>query len=297
MRATVRMGCNAPSWLSGFGYTKSNDVVLTGDFASGNARVESVSSACQVVSLALLLLGVAVPTLGQNQGPDLVRVSSSVHALIDPIAGANSAVILNDMVTIVVDAQLTPVLARYLSDLIPETEAPVRYVVNTHWHVDHSHGNATFRELYPDIEIVSHPTTVDAVVERGPRQYGLWPDFLEQQDSPSPLFPSVLDDLEEYRPLGATITVSGEMGIRRPDLEVIIIHPGRGHTEGDLVVFVPSDSVLISGDLLLGFAEFPLDYAQTLRNVLGASVHECCTGARSSGTGCPRAHCGNGRRG
>ena len=262
------MSFNFPGFLSGLGYPESDDVTLAGDVARRYPRVKAVSCTCQIISLVLVLLLVVSPIHAQDTGPDLVRVSTSVYALVDPVAGANSAVIVTETELIVVDAQLSPTLARSLSERLSDFGLPVRYLINTHWHVDHSHGNSTFRELYPEVEIVSHPSSVDAVLEQGPRQYGLWPNFLSQQQIDSPLLPDVMRDLEDYQPHPATMTFTGDMRIRRGDVEVLVAFPGRGHTNGDLVVFVPSDSVLISGDLLLGFAAHPLDYGETLRRVL-----------------------------
>ena len=61
---------------------------------------------------------------------------------------------MNDEDTIIVDSHVTPVAARALLASVAElTDKPVRYLVNTHYHFDHAHGNFGFP---PGVDIVGH---------------------------------------------------------------------------------------------------------------------------------------------
>jgi len=59
--------------------------------------------------------------------------------------GANSPIIVTDEETLVIDSEITPAAARALvADLKAVTNKPVRYVVDSHYHYDHAHGNQVF---------------------------------------------------------------------------------------------------------------------------------------------------------
>jgi len=71
--------------------------------------------------------------------------------------GANAAIIINDDDVLIVDSHVSPAAAQALLDeLAAVTDKPVRYVVNTHYHFDHAHGN----QIYPpDVQVIGHELT------------------------------------------------------------------------------------------------------------------------------------------
>src|SRR5271167_3925280 len=71
-----------------------------------------------------------------------------------PGLGSNNVVVINDTDVLVVDAGTSPAAARaFVEDIKKLTDKPVRYVVNTHWHYDHTAGNQIFG---PDVQIIAH---------------------------------------------------------------------------------------------------------------------------------------------
>src|SRR5947208_5778188 len=71
--------------------------------------------------------------------------------------GANSPVILTDTEAVVIDSEITPAAARALvADLKAITDKPVRYVIDSHYHYDHAHGNQIFT---PDVQVIGHDNT------------------------------------------------------------------------------------------------------------------------------------------
>src|SRR6476660_6701256 len=68
--------------------------------------------------------------------------------------GSNNVVIVNDLDVLLVDDGTTPAAARaFLDDIKTITNKPVRAVVNTHFHYDHTDGNSVFS---PDVQIIAH---------------------------------------------------------------------------------------------------------------------------------------------
>jgi hypothetical protein len=79
----------------------------------------------------------------------------------NPFFGANLVVIVNKDDVLLVDSATTPRAARdLLTDIKRLTDKPVRYVVNTHWHYDHTDGNSVFG---PEVQIIAHEYVRQAI--------------------------------------------------------------------------------------------------------------------------------------
>ncbi|MEW5806121.1 MAG: MBL fold metallo-hydrolase [Acidobacteriota bacterium] len=150
----------------------------------------------------------------------LEKVSESVYATI-PVSGgmafANSTFIVLDDGILVVDSQSSRELSEEVIAMIKKTtDKPIKYLVNTHFHGDHIAGNTAFS---PDVRLIVHPRTLDRFTQ---------------------------DKVPANYPI---ITVTAEMDFVYPGKKVQILWMGRGHTEGDLIVYVPGEEVIITGDL------------------------------------------------
>ena len=76
-------------------------------------------------------------------------------------AGSNAALIVGADHLLIVDSHMTPAAARaLLADLPAVTDKPVRYVINTHFHFDHVHGNQVFGD---QVEILAHEFTRERI--------------------------------------------------------------------------------------------------------------------------------------
>ena len=81
--------------------------------------------------------------------------------------GSNATIVINDDDVLVVDSHISPAAAAaLLNELRSITDKPVRYVVNTHFHFDHAHGN----QIYPeDVQIIGHEFTREMLANGGRR--------------------------------------------------------------------------------------------------------------------------------
>ena len=104
------------------------------------------------------------------------RVADGVHvAVAEPAykVNCNTAIIENDDGVMVVDTHSKPSAARVIVEhLRGMTAKPVRYVVNTHFHWDHWHGNEVYPAAYPGAEIVTNQITREAMVMKGLKRIG-----------------------------------------------------------------------------------------------------------------------------
>ena len=117
-------------------------------------------------------------------------------------------------------------------DIRGVTGLPVRTLVNTHHHGDHTHGNSLFR----DATIVAHERTRTALIEAG-----LWRD---------PVFwtPFDLGGVELEPP---SLTYSDGVTLWVDEVRCEVRHVGRpAHTTNDSIVWIPEHSVLFTGDLV-----------------------------------------------
>ncbi len=142
---------------------------------------------------------------------------------------------------------------------------PVVAVVNTHEHFDHVFGNTAFREELAAVPIIAHEAAAARTVPAGE---------LVQQEALSWPDPRA-GEIVATRVVAADRTFSSVTAVDLGDRSVELVHPGRGHTGGDLVVRLDDADVLLAGDLVEesgppAFGEdcFPMEWPLSLDLVL-----------------------------
>jgi cyclase len=148
------------------------------------------------------------------------KISPDLYAYIsDNDASANSTFLVSDQGILVADTGLNADEGRkLLAEIRKVSQAPVRWIVNTHYHPDHRGGNSV---VGPDAIIISTEFT---------RSHTAKPS----QES------SVIETVGSQ----ALVLYVGEHEVR-------IYHPGPAHTQGDLVVYFPGEHAIATGDLFL----------------------------------------------
>ncbi|MCW2775160.1 MAG: beta-lactamase domain protein [Nocardioides sp.] len=147
-------------------------------------------------------------------------------------------------------------------------------LVNTHEHFDHTFGNAEFRAAYGELPIHAHEIAAERTVSAGERIKGLYDD---EPDDPH------REEVQATEIVAADHTFSSAVALDLGDRMVELVHPGRGHTSGDLVVRVPDADVMLAGDLVEestlrnavpGFGDdcYPMDWPLSLDIVLGLTT-------------------------
>ena len=168
--------------------------------------------------------------------PQLREVADGVHAYVQPDGSwwiNNTGLLVGRHGAVSVDACATEARTRAYREAIRSvTDRPVRTLVNTHHHGDHTHGNYLFR----DATVVAHELTRDALLEAG-----VWRD-------PPFWTPFDLGAVELEPP---SLTFSDAVTLWVDETRVDVRHVGQpAHTTNDSVVWLPEQSVLYSGDLL-----------------------------------------------
>jgi glyoxylase-like metal-dependent hydrolase (beta-lactamase superfamily II) len=150
----------------------------------------------------------------------------------------NSGVIVGDDGVIVVDAQATPALAGEVIERVRQvTDKPIKYVVLSHYHAVRVLGASAYRAQ----EVIASDTCRAMIAERGQEdwdsEYGRFPRlFRGAQAIPGLTWP--------------TLTFRRNMTLYLGKRRVDLMHIGRAHTAGDIVVRVPDANVVFSGDIV-----------------------------------------------
>lgn len=151
------------------------------------------------------------------------RVSKHVYAAIaltTPVVNGNSAIIVTQKGLVVVDSQSWPGAARSLySQFKQEVEAlPIRYLINTHHHLDHAHGNAAYAEMFSSrMDIVSTDFCRSAL-EQATRWFN---GFLQGRPVPSAQIQEVQNQERYYQFVKSYI---GGLKDQIPAMEAQIAH-------------------------------------------------------------------------
>jgi len=150
----------------------------------------------------------------------------------------NSGVIIGDDAVMVVEAQATPRLAGKVIGKIREvTDKPITHLALTHYHAVRVLGASAYRAP----QVIMSDVARAMVAERGQED---WQSEFER-------FPRLFEGHEEIPGLTwPTTTFSDRMTVWLGNRRVDLMHPGRAHTAGDIVVHVPDENVMFTGDIV-----------------------------------------------
>jgi len=154
----------------------------------------------------------------------------------------NTGVIIGDDTVLICDALATPVMARNLiAEIRKVTDKPIKYVVLSHYHAVRVLGASGYKAEGMQ-EIIASRGTWEMIVERGAQ------DMMSEYER----FPRLFQNFESIPGLTwPTLVFEESMTLwMGRDLEVKVMHVGPGHTRGDTIVWIPSERVLFSGDLV-----------------------------------------------
>jgi glyoxylase-like metal-dependent hydrolase (beta-lactamase superfamily II) len=195
----------------------------------------------------------------------------------DTFPQGNTMVVVGDREALVLDSCYLPSSAKKdIAQIRKWTNKPVRYLVNSHWHYDHTMGNGAYKDAFSGLTIVSHSETRKQIEGYNPQWFTKFPDraktFKQRIESGKDAdgrqltegeiaeFKTALAGIEpvwaEFRALGArrdmvpSLAFDREFDVDLGSREVRVLHLGRGNTAGDAVVYLPREKILAAGDLL-----------------------------------------------
>src|SRR5262245_20908876 len=234
--------------------------------------------------IMLLLVGIGTCAVvfsyahAQNQSPQMahrfLQIAPGVYSAMGTgtvSVVSNSCVIVNADDVLIVDSHVSPEAARVLlREIKTITDKPVRFLVNTHFHYDHANGNQVFtapiviigheftrRKLLGDVRakgtifgesLAALPNQIEQLKQRAAAQTDPAAKArLEQQVGVQTAY---AEQVKEVKPTPPSVTLNDHMTLFRGEREIRLIYLGRAHTAGDVVVFLPKEKVVCTGDML-----------------------------------------------
>ena len=228
---------------------------------------------------------------------DLEKVADGVYAAVArpaTLINCNAAIFENTNDLLIVDSHSKPsAVISLVSQIRREIGSkPVRYIINSHFHWDHSQGNAAYRRISPHADIVSSEPTRRMISELGAarlkasieqaeksvaqyKESGAIAKTAEQKAFFQRMQVEARDYVAEMRkatPELPNVTFDRDLIIRDKAHDLHLAFRGRAHTGGDIVVFCPQKKVVATGDMLHGFAPYlgdayPQLWPRTLHHV------------------------------
>jgi glyoxylase-like metal-dependent hydrolase (beta-lactamase superfamily II) len=232
--------------------------------------------------LTASLLSCLGASLAAQETVRSVDVAAGVFAVLQPqdkrFDDSNAVVIIGERAVMIVDA---PVSREAIDTVVEEirrrTKTPVRYVLNTHWHADHTQGNRLYREAFGDgVTFIGHNSLRQEIPERAARDVR---QRIEQYETMIPEAEAQLakglgmrgQELSEEQQLRQAtaidqarawlaenrdvefvvpqLTYEERLDLDLGGLDVQLLHR-RAHTSGDTVVWIPGRAVVATGDTL-----------------------------------------------
>ncbi len=229
-----------------------------------------------------------------KENVDLIKIAENVYARIvnpDGEAVGNAGFVVLDHSVLVFDTHFTPEAGQGLLAAIRSvTPKPVLYVVNSHAHPDHTHGNQVFTDaqligssaarrdvLDSDLPSLNRTTGItnsqlqklrrDFRVESDPAQIQRMREQIKTRED-------YLQTMSQLKITAPFVALDDGLRIQDGNQEVRIVYLGKGHTDGDIVLFLPAPKIVFAGDLFFNDAipnvqdAFLLPWMKTLEELL-----------------------------
>lgn len=244
-------------------------------------------------------------------GKDLFAIEKVADGVFAALAkpqvmiNCNAAIFVNSDHVVVLDAHSKPSAAASLIKQIAReiTTKPVRYLINSHFHWDHTQGDSAYKAKNPDVTIVASDTTKQLIAQLGrnrakesvdsvpkmigdvqgqiskaktPADRAYWQEQIRQLNA-------YRREMENYSPDLPTLTFAKSHILEDSAGDLHLEFHGRAHTAGDIVVFSPQKRVVASGDMISGFLPnmgdgYPSEWPGTIISVEKLAFDQTITG-------------------
>ncbi|MBI5026812.1 MAG: MBL fold metallo-hydrolase [Nitrospirae bacterium] len=175
----------------------------------------------------------------------LTKIADNVYSYVDTknslpknSFGANAGIIIGKDGIVVIDTLVSSKEAkRFIKDIRTISKKPIKYVVNTHYHLDHTFGNADFKRL--GAVIISHTNDSKNLKAHGEtalrnaKNYGLSEE-----------------DMKGTKIAYPVLAFNDRMEIDLGDQKIELIYIMPSHTDGSILVYLPEKKILFAGDIL-----------------------------------------------
>lgn len=196
--------------------------------------------------LAVLIFAVYIILCGNVFAAEkLTKIADNVYSYVDTknslpqnSYGANAGIIIGKDGIVVIDTLISAKEAkRFIRDIRTVSNKPIKYVVNTHYHLDHTFGNSEFAKL--GALIISHTNDGNSLKIHGETALKNAKDYgLSEKD------------MKGTKISYPVLTFNERMEIYLENLKIELIYFRPSHTDGSVLVYLPDKKILFAGDIL-----------------------------------------------
>lgn len=201
-----------------------------------------VPRACRAFMMTTLLLLCAASATAQQ--PDTGKIEVRTQQLAPNLyvlfgAGGNIALLTGEDGAVIVDDQFAAMAPKIRAAIALLSDKPIRFVINTHWHPDHTGGNESFGR--GGSVIVAHENTLRRLSSRQ------FIDFFKAETAP--MAPAGLP----------VVTFADSVDLHLNGEDISVVHVANAHTDSDAVLYFRSSNVVHTGDVFTaaGFGGYP----------------------------------------
>ncbi|MFK5970489.1 MAG: MBL fold metallo-hydrolase [Candidatus Marithrix sp.] len=180
-----------------------------------------------------LLLGFTTIALAESVGDKFsnikiktIELSNGIYMLMG--MGGNIGVSIGEDGVFLIDDQFAPLTEKIKTAITKLSDKPIRFIINTHWHFDHTGGNENFGK--EGSVIVAHDNVRERMTKDG---------FIEAFNKTIPASPKVALPI---------ITFNDTITFHLNNLEIKVVHQNNAHTDGDSIIFFKTANVIHMGD-------------------------------------------------
>ncbi len=211
-----------------------------------------------------------------------------------PVLG-NTTLVVSSEGAVVFDGGAAPLASERVVQKVRQLgDAPVTHVIVSHWHGDHDYGIFRILEAFPDAQVISHPYT-RANLDRNTLDDSFITEYIPKvrervasriystgepmSEADLARFQDLLDHAElidqqmkSAKLTWPNLTFTDSMTIWSGEREIRLLHLGNANTAGDVVLYLPREKLLATGDMMVmptpyGFGSYPDAWANTLRRL------------------------------
>ena len=168
--------------------------------------------------------------------PKTVKVLKNIYTMISGEGlDSNTTIITTEEGVIVIDTRPTPTEARkVLEEVRKLSDLPIVYTINTHYHGDHTFGNQVFKDSKT---IIAHKNVRETLVKSGQDHLSLFKTF-------------GLPGMDEVKVTPPNIVYEKGMELWLGGYHLQLLYHGKGHTDGDTIIYLDELRTVITGDLV-----------------------------------------------
>jgi glyoxylase-like metal-dependent hydrolase (beta-lactamase superfamily II) len=270
----------------------------------------------RLVVLACCAIACAVSAAPRKARYVVTPIAPQIYAVIydaEVETDGNALIVIGDDGVVVVDSHTGATAARRtIAEIKALTSAPVTHLINTHWHGDHVVGNQAYKEVWPSVKIVAHPRTREEIFKQtytakakretidsmsasaktyeerlaaGTTSTGepLTGERRERAEVVHAKLLEIIEDWKAIKPSPPTVLVKDKLVLNQGKRRIEVLFLGRGNTAGDVVVHLPEERIVATGDLVVAPTPFatevyPTEWVTTLDRLMALDTRVAVPG-------------------